>query len=685
MSSSGSRAAKRRRWEEHGPSDKQLRLSQFAALRCSESSLVRIVSILQRQPVLIDEVTAGPLAESAEAFAVHLSRSVVPLELDDGSHFNWHVADLGLALKFFAKHSDNFRGLLCRCYREHPCSPDRPWDVVVYNDEAVPGAVLRIDNRRKVVCFYVTIKTWGPKALVHEAAWFPLAYLRHDIVKRVRGKLSAVMKHFLWRVIADREGGVLVDGIGLAGEPALVFWKLGNLLFDESACNATWSSKGANGLLPCVCCDNVYGRMTDQAGNPLSDHDTTGSLVDISCGDPRQFNGRSNDDLWYAADLLTALRPNLTRVQFEEQERLLGLTFNQHGLLWDLDLRPFCPPISLQTYDPSHTFFCSGLLQKEVGLLLLKLKEVGIRFSDVRLFMGADWRTASCLGGGRASSNFASVFSLARERHFNSMKEFSCGASEMLDIVAPLRYFLEVQDAPARRALSVEIASFCALADVVSVLSLAKEGLKVADDLARVLHTHAERFAAAYGDADKTLYIPKFHFARHIPQQIARDGMVLDTLACERYHNRTKNIADPIKNTTRLEASLLGRALQSHLTLLNAPHCFGSGLVNPRAFPDLGECANVALEIVWQGSRIKDGDLVRVDSSPCFVRGCLQIDGEFGLAAEYLTLVEQVTSAASRWTRDGCIRCIALQGSVLRLCVCWTVEANGRVLIVDRG
>ena len=355
------RAEKRRRWQERGPSAKQMRLAQFASLRCSEASLVSIVNILREQRDLIDELETAPLAESAHAFAAHLSRCPITLDMQDGSTFDWHVADFGLALKFFSKHSANFRNLLSRCYTDHPRSPDRPWGAVVYNDEAVPGAVLRIDNRRKMVCFYVSVREWGPKSLVHEASWFPLAFLRHDVAKRVRGKLSAVVKLFLRRMLLGehnlREAGVLVDEVGEGGSPALLFISVSNLLYDESACNATLSTKGANGLFPCVCCKNVYGCLAHQADDGLALHDPTGLLVDITCGDPRRFDARSDEDLWHAADILQALQGDLTRAQFAEQEKLFGLNWNNDGILWDSELRPFLPPISVQTYDPAHVFF----------------------------------------------------------------------------------------------------------------------------------------------------------------------------------------------------------------------------------------------------------------------------------------------------------------------------------------
>jgi hypothetical protein len=540
-STSSSRAAKRRRWQEKGPSDKQLRLSQFSILRCSEASLVKIVALLRKQPQLLEEIELAPLAEAAESFLRHLCRTPVTLPLNNGKEFKWHIADFGLSLSFFAKHSEGFRNMLREKYRDDPCSPDRPWRFILYNDEAVPGAVLRMDNKRKLVCYYLSIRNWGPKILSHEAAWLPIGVLRQSVAKRVRGKFSAVAKYVLRSLLVGthsiRVSGALVEGVGLDGGAALIFADLGNLIYDEAACNATMSTKGAGGLFPCLCCKNVYNTKAE-GEEALSAHDPSGSLVDISCSDPRLFDCRSDDDWWFAADLLSRLQPTLTKAQFEEQERIFGLTWNPDGLLWDVELREHVPPIKVQTYDPAHCLLCHGLMQKEMSLLLVRMKAQGTTWESIRVLMAADWRTCHCLGGGRAASCFTAVFSDAREKHFSKTKEFACGASEMLDIIAPFRYFLEMQVGDFAHKLRAEILSFTSLADVMSLISLAKDGRVVADQIAQGLYRHAVRFAAAYGK-EEGAYIPKFHFTRHIPAQVYRDGQLLETLVCERYFKRS--------------------------------------------------------------------------------------------------------------------------------------------------
>ena len=79
----------------------------------------------------------------------------------------------------------------------YPSSPVQPWDAVVYFDEATPGAVLHLDNHRKIWCIYVTFLNFGPAVVQHEQAWIPLAILRTDIAKNLVGGLSRALARLL--------------------------------------------------------------------------------------------------------------------------------------------------------------------------------------------------------------------------------------------------------------------------------------------------------------------------------------------------------------------------------------------------------------------------------------------------------------------------------------------------------
>jgi len=247
---SATRAAKRQRWAPAGPSNKQLRLSEFAVMRCSESSLVSIVDALKRQPALLEEISASPLAEASQAMLAHLSRGPIPARMEDGSFFDWVAADLDLVLPFLAKHSEGFRDTLAACRRDRGCGPGSPWEVVLYNDEAVPGAALRLDNRRRVACFYATVKTRGPKVVVHEAAWVPIAFLRHDVLQCAKGRFSAVMRLLVGRAftsVANSRTEWSSTVWARAVPPLCCCFSDWDSLCGESACHLAFSAKGHPG------------------------------------------------------------------------------------------------------------------------------------------------------------------------------------------------------------------------------------------------------------------------------------------------------------------------------------------------------------------------------------------------------------------------------------------------------
>ena len=124
------RELKRQRFRKRGPSEAQLALAEFVGLRCSESSLIQIARKLRNRPDLLDKLERQPLRDAVEAFGSHLVKSPIILTLcpdsSFGAEFSWDVADLGLVLPFFAKHSSNFRSLLREAYSRKVPFPDDP-------------------------------------------------------------------------------------------------------------------------------------------------------------------------------------------------------------------------------------------------------------------------------------------------------------------------------------------------------------------------------------------------------------------------------------------------------------------------------------------------------------------------------------------------------------------------------
>ena len=62
--------------------------------------------------------------------------------------------------------------LVARTLSQHPCTAQKPWRIIFYSDEVVPGNVLSADVSRKVQCVYISFMEFGAVALSKEEAWF---------------------------------------------------------------------------------------------------------------------------------------------------------------------------------------------------------------------------------------------------------------------------------------------------------------------------------------------------------------------------------------------------------------------------------------------------------------------------------------------------------------------------------
>ena len=224
----------------------------------------------------------------------------------------------------------------------------------MYFDEAPPGNALRQDRRRKTWAFYVSIRELGPAVLQHEAAWLPIAVLRAGVQKTIIGRFSCCTKVF-FNTLLIAEGNLRTDGLVLRlrrDEPVLIFVTMGNILSDAAALKDMWCVKGAGGLIPCSFCANICA--TDDGEDTLLGHDGSHRIFDIRCRHPTDFVLKSSGDWYVQADTLQALQPRLRSADFELVQKAYGMTYNQHGIIYDLNLRPLMPLVEISRYDPMH-------------------------------------------------------------------------------------------------------------------------------------------------------------------------------------------------------------------------------------------------------------------------------------------------------------------------------------------
>ena len=83
--------------------------------------------------------------------------------------------------------------LFKRLFAETGSSVEKPWRIILYADEVVPGNVISYDNRRKVWVVYFSFMEFGQIRLQAEDAWFCVLAARSSDLQDVSGGISQVM------------------------------------------------------------------------------------------------------------------------------------------------------------------------------------------------------------------------------------------------------------------------------------------------------------------------------------------------------------------------------------------------------------------------------------------------------------------------------------------------------------
>ena len=213
----------------------------------SSRTLVSLVKKIRNEQTLLDEDLTRNALAAAETFVLDSIKETVPLPMRDGTSFQWATANLQKLMRYLIDHAPEFHEFLQFVYAHNPGTPEQPWRMVLSEDELVPGALLRIDNKRKTLCHYLTFMEFPSSARKHVAGWLPLAFLRAEVIKECQGLTSCVEKHLLRNLLLGEQSVVLqgiVLPIGRDKAPVVIFAHLSRSVNDEAAEKAFWSSRG---------------------------------------------------------------------------------------------------------------------------------------------------------------------------------------------------------------------------------------------------------------------------------------------------------------------------------------------------------------------------------------------------------------------------------------------------------
>jgi len=605
------------------------KIRRLTAVGAPQDQLVEIVRRLRETPELADAVVTRHTIQNALDRLWKDVGTTLPLPLGPGKDWDWHIADLRRQLKYYLQNSTGLRQAFAMAWEKHPSTEETPWHLIVFDDEIVPGAVLKLDNRRKMQGVYLAFLELGPEFLCCQDVWVPVALLRSTVAKTILGGWSGCMKALLRRWF---EGDRIQDGfvVPIGTTFARIFVKLGTILADGDAQRAVWSAKGSSGKLICLLCKNV-----------LSDRVASDYLVHLSCCNPNSFDLASNADIWEKCDNLHRdAPPAQTKAYHEELQRAYGITYSPHALLWDVPLRRHVQPADHLSYDPMHCLLSNGVVENETSALLASLKGEGFLWHHLRSFAEASWSICKAYGG---AAKMQATFGRPREVAFNNGGGFKAGASEMLVAFPIILHFLYRVVRPAG-LLQHQIESYAALGKILELYRRGKRGIDVSAELRDAIQRHSQLHTIAYDD---DWFRPKNHFLHHIPVELAKHHVILDCFVGERRHGYIKKAASDILNTRAFEKSVLVKVIDKQLDIIQHEDFLQDSLIRPQDCAELAatfgsDQAAIANSMTLRRQLVASGDAVWVGGILHMVQACALVDGQLGILADAYTFVAQV-------------------------------------------
>ena len=140
----------------------------------------------------------------------------------DGSSLDLFVAHPWAVLDTCISKSKRLRKLIDEQLALKPCTPDKPWNIILYSDEVTPGNTHSPQNDRTFQAVYWSFMEFGPWALSHEEYWFPLMTEYSSVVKGCSGGLSQVFASLLKLFFepggfnaAPSAGGILLESLSV--------------------------------------------------------------------------------------------------------------------------------------------------------------------------------------------------------------------------------------------------------------------------------------------------------------------------------------------------------------------------------------------------------------------------------------------------------------------------------------
>ncbi len=441
-----------------------------------------------------------------------------------------------------------FRRFLTRVWTKCPCSYARPWKLVIYSDEVLPGNQLKHVNLRKLQTIYWSILEFGSHALSLEAFWFTLTVIRSSVVSRISGGMSAIfrilMAAFHDSSVADfLEGGVQVQ---LDHGPEIIVCRISTMISDLCALKQVIENKGTSGTIFCAECRNVL--LERHAANIVQPHPRFNlKLYPATELDVNNFVMHTNTSVFETAKYLKDVSEKGTKTNLNAEQQYLGFNIVPDGIVLDERMNKLFPAITSLMYDWMHIFLVHGIFQLIVGLMInhFRRRPIGITHTNIHAFVSTFvWPTKF---GGK-SADGKDVF----EKRSRDATYLQCSASEGLAVFPVFELFCTMFILGKFTEHEDRICEcYFALCTVLrTLMNLANKAVPWAK-LMELVVKFLKLFLEVWGEDE---WIPKCHFALHLPLHLARHLILLNCWVLERKHKFAKNTANGLCNTGSPEA-----------------------------------------------------------------------------------------------------------------------------------
>ena len=277
-------------------------------------------------------------------------------------------------LAFFHYHcgeSTHYAKIVADALRRSPCSPNSPWNIIIYQDGVDPSDGLAKNHSRKSIVFYWSFAELGMAALAHEQVWGTLCVMRSTQVHGLTGYVVQLFENVL-ALFFGTTHDIRLSGVSVAvkhGEEQLratIFAKVGMLLADEPALKELLHCKGHAGIKPCCLCLDATHHHT--GGIPL--HVLSDKAVRIADPDWTSFTKHTDDSIRDTVRRINQHHDNMTaglmtHAEFDQRSIILGWNWAASNPI--LNPKFGLNIASSVMFDWAHVYVHDGLADVELG------------------------------------------------------------------------------------------------------------------------------------------------------------------------------------------------------------------------------------------------------------------------------------------------------------------------------